>query len=162
MGAAAFLVVKVVSDQPQKCVGGVFVINAIGEPLEFAFNQVELIPSVLWNGVDTRRAASSRLTSSLFEAICITPRLLFVLSDFAIPAPLESLDPLKFDLPTIAVTTNADEATSPATVIWGPVAPNLDESRLYETISSRGLLFEPFLRNKAALREVYNEWADQI
>jgi hypothetical protein len=162
LGAAAFLVIRAVSKEPHTYIGGVFLINAIGEPLEFAFNRVELIPSVLWSGVDMHRAATNRLIHTIFEAINLTPKILFILSDSVAHYSLESFEPLKFDIPAVAVTSSTEESTSPASVIWGPIAPDPEESRLYELISSRGLLFEPFLRTQAALREVYREWSTLI
>ncbi|MGH2353120.1 MAG: hypothetical protein ACRDJN_16055, partial [Chloroflexota bacterium] len=64
LGAAAFLKIGPTS-VGSGFVGALFLMNARGEPLEFAYNRVETPDTVLWRPADLRRHAERRLVTSL-------------------------------------------------------------------------------------------------
>jgi hypothetical protein len=170
LGSAAYLRLFCISDEPQHWAGCLFLINARGEPLEFVFNRVELLPTILWGAGSARSAATRRLIGTLFDAVELTPALIFVSECDATDEVFGANRSVLPDVPDIRVTVphasvnggSDDTDARTVTVIWGSRHPNANASRLYDIIVERGLLFEPFARALLGLREVYPEWASLI
>jgi len=115
-----------------------------------------------------RRHAERRLTTSLLSIAESEPRLLFCLAD-EVSVELLTQD-IEIDVPVGRVERPAGQVAAPdaddgnlppvpyaAHVIW-QTAPPLEGSparALFEKLSARGLLLEPFDRAADALREVY-------
>jgi hypothetical protein len=150
--------------------GALFVVNARGEPLEFAYNRVELPETSLWRRADLRRHAERSLATSLFAVCNRTPRLLLCLAD-EVQSELFCQD-LRVALPVarigqpLAATSfaagEAEEAVAepePLQLFWfpAPPAPESAERALFDRLRTRGLLLEPFDRAATGLREVYDE-----
>ena len=170
LGAAAFLRLHCLTDEPQHWAGCVFLINGRGEPLEFVYNRLQLLPTALWREQDAQTAAARRVMTSLFAATVLTPKLLFVLESPMTEALVGVNRSIWPDIPDIRVRRPETDVQSSAsrpekhaiTVIWGSKPPELGASRLYDAIEGRSLLLEPFERALMGLREVYPEWAGLI
>src|SRR5215210_653222 len=77
LGWAAFLHIETPSPGSAERQGALLFINARGEPLEFVYNRIELLSSVLWRPADREMAAVRRLALTLFHAATLNPSLLF-------------------------------------------------------------------------------------
>jgi hypothetical protein len=170
LGTAAYLRLHCLTDEPQHWAGCIFLINGRGEPLEFVYNRLQLMPTVLWREQDAAAAAARRVMTSLFAATVLTPKLLFVLESPMIDSLLGANRSIWPDIPDVRVKLrdrdlqDGDFApeTRPTTVIWGARPPDPSAAKLYSAIDGRSLLLEPFERALIGLREVYPEWAGLI
>jgi hypothetical protein len=167
LGAAGFLKLLPSVSTTGYC-GALFLINARGEPLEFAYNRVEIPNTFLWRKADLRRHAERRLITSLFSVCGRTPRLLLCLAQ-EVDGELFSQEvrvslPVGRISPALQTTAQADieeagtaEAPEPLHLFWFPQAPaeGSEERRLLEHLRSHGLLLEPFERAIIGLREVF-------
>lgn len=150
--------------------GAVFVINALGEPIEFCYSRIETPRTVLWGRSALRRRASSELVAALLKVCSASPILLLCRA--------EETDPELFgeDLRTpvktgrvasslAAVTMNAGDVaeenvgSDALQVVWtdGPPVDESPERALFVRLVSTGLLTEPFERIEAGLAEVRRE-----
>jgi hypothetical protein len=168
LGAAAFLKIEPAA-VGSELLGAFFLINARGEPLEFAYNRVELPNTFLWRPVDLRRHAERELTASLLTVCSRDPRLLLCLAD-EVGSELFCQD-LRIEVPVVRVAQPLKataycaqelqevlDAPDPAHLFWFPAPPATGslERELFERLSQHGLLFEPFERAATGLEEVYS------
>src|SRR5215510_7627040 len=79
LGTVAYLKIEPVADG-SGYLGGLFLINARGEPIEFTYNRIDTPNTFLWRQEDLRRHAARKLTASLFSLCPRTPRLLLCLA----------------------------------------------------------------------------------
>ena len=100
LGSAAFLRI-LPAEGDDAFLGALFLVNAAGEPVEFAYNRLEIVQRFLWRSEDLRRHAARRLTSSLFEICPRLPSMILCLADEA-PAELFSED-ITVELPTARI-----------------------------------------------------------
>jgi hypothetical protein len=166
LGSAGYLALEHAPDG-SGCRGGLLVVNARGEPLEFAYNQVQAPARFLWRPADLRRALERRLTASLLSVCSHQPRLLLCRAE-DVGSALFSLD-IHLDVPVarmdepMAVARRVDRETGEVfedaapQVAWQPEPPAEGslERRLFERLSAHGLLEEPFERAAVGLREVF-------
>lgn len=134
--------------------GALFVMNARGEPVEFAHARVRAPKSVMWRAGDLELRCLESLCVSMFEACPVAPDILLCLAREVAPAFFE--ERIRPDLPVGRIVL--DESTGVISEQW-IVEPCREsgQRRLFESISDRGLLLEPFERAEAGLREVYKE-----
>jgi len=167
LGAAAYLTLRPAAGS-SGYVGALFLVNARGEPLEFAYNRVETPDTFLWRVLDLRRHAQRKLTASLLSTCARTPRLLLCQAD-EVPSELFCQD-LRLEIPVGRVgdplkatpysgveAEERVEQPAPLHLFWFPAAP-ADESgerRLLDRLRAHGLLLEPFERAALGLREVF-------
>lgn len=149
--------------------GALFTINARGEPIELVYNAIETPHPLLWRPADLRRHAERRLTTSLLSIAESEPLLLFCLSDevsvelltqdVEIDAPVGRVERPAHERGTNTDATDDSLPPVPSSVhvFWqtAPPSEGSPERVLYEQLSARGLLLEPFDRAADALREVY-------
>ena len=178
LGLAMFLRIER-SARGSTYLGALFTINARGEPIELVYNALETPHPLLWRPADLRRHAERRLTTSLLSVAESAPRLLFCLAD-EVGVELLSQD-VQVDLHVGRVDRPAESTHRPVDqadparahrgaesrvlpaisgsvhVVWQPAPPAEDspERALFEQLSARGLLLEPFDRAADALREIY-------
>ena len=161
-GTAAFL--KFERETTAGLKGAVFVINSVGEPLEFTFARVDVRASVLWRPGDAQRSAMGQLARVLFPALSIRPDCLLMLA-VEVP-PRLFLDDIRLELPACRIGGEAavhavDEVVERIDdvqhLFWiGPQPEPNDRSRaLLNALRGRDLLMEPFERATLALREAY-------
>jgi len=168
LGSAAYL--KVESSRDGACAhGGLFVMTARGEPLEFGYNRVRVPQPFLWREADLERHVQRRLTASLLSVCSQQPRILLCLAgevgiwlfgkDLQVEVPVARLAPptpaRRVDHTTGEVLEDDDRPL--ANVSWQPEAPDAGslERDLFDHLATHGLLLEPFERAAAGLREVY-------
>ncbi|HET6382331.1 MAG TPA: hypothetical protein VFJ58_02980 [Armatimonadota bacterium] len=176
LGAAAFLHVEAPSQNNAQRYGALLFLNARGEPLEFAYNRVELIGNALWRPADRAVAAVRRLAATLFQAVTLTPTLLLCRADTVPPYLFGPEGQIELQFPVGRVATAAEAVGySPREaqvsletadrdgeliqthVFWTPEAPVDRAADLFTRISRRGLVLEPFERAGKGLREVYGD-----
>jgi hypothetical protein len=154
--------------------GGLFLINARGEPVEFTYNRIDTPNTFLWRQDDLRRHAARKLTASLFSLCPRTPRLLLCLAqevgselfcqDLQVSIPVCRIAPANETVSSPSEETKDTLAVSePIQVFWFPGKPAEDslELRLLHLLATRGILREPFERASIGLREVYRANNDQ-
>ena len=165
-GSAGYLKLEASPDYAC-CLGALLVISARGEPLEFGYNRVRVPEPFLWRKGDLRRHIQRRLTASLLSVCSQQPRLLLCLAS-EVDAPLFGVD-LQLEVPVARVAPPVPHRVNPATgevleeestppqVAWQPAAPHDGSAArlLFEHLTARGLLLEPFERALIGLREVY-------
>src|SRR5579859_2567436 len=115
LGAAGFL--KVEPLPGTGAVIGLFVVNARGEPLEFAFNRLELTHPFLWTERLARAHLERRLVTSVLSVCSHNPRLLLCLVS-ELDETLLGRD-LRLEVPLARITP-------PAHVSWQPTPPDKD------------------------------------
>jgi hypothetical protein len=174
LGSAGFLKLEPLVGHNRLTIGtlaGLLVINARGEPLEFAFNRVELRHPVLWGERVARCHLQRRLVASLLSVCSYDPRLLVCLDDeidadlFGRELRIEvAIARLGAILPAKRVVDHTtgevlDESSPVIPVTWATAQPSDDsaEHRLFERLGAHGLLLEPFERASLGLREVYSQ-----
>lgn len=155
LGSAGFLKLESLVGDDRLSLGaaaGLLVINARGEPLEFAFNRLELRSPGLWGPGRARGALQRRLVASLLSVCSHDPRLLVCLDD-EIDVHLFGRE-LRLEVPVARV-----QASPPMLVTWqrSPPADGSAELRLFERLGARGLVLEPFERAALGLREVFSD-----
>jgi hypothetical protein len=168
LGSAAFLKLER-SSNDACCLGALFVISALGEPLEFAYNRVRVPHPYLWRPTDLRSYMERRLTMSLLSVCSQQPRLIVCLAS-EVSTGLFSQG-LQVEVPVARVSEAPpirrrvdpvtgevlEEQEAPPHVAWQPAPPDDGSAvcRLWEHLTAHGLLMEPFARASVGLREVY-------
>ncbi len=170
LGAAAYLKIER-SENGAAYLGGLLLINARGEPLEFTYNRVDLPQSFLWRPADLRRHAGRKLAVSLFDACGTNPRLLFCLDDEiageVFSQDIEVAIPVGRLSPAAGGEGSGEPVAAPeaVNVFWdrAPPRPDSVERQLFDRLSTHGLLLEPFERALIGLHAVYaGEAGDQF
>ena len=163
LGAAGFF--RILPDAaPGAYRGALFLVNAHGEPLEFAYNRIRLPQPFLWRAEDVAPYAARRLAASLFEICPREPALLLCLAgevgaalftrdlDLAVPASRMTIEGIAPDN-----GEEAEDAINGARLLWAGRRPTADAParRLLDRLAECDLLSEPFERTAAGLCEVY-------
>ncbi|MCC6177986.1 MAG: hypothetical protein IT305_22015 [Chloroflexi bacterium] len=120
LGAAGFLKVER-AGSGTLYLGGLFLINARGEPLEFVYNLVETPHTFLWRPADLRRHAHRELLVSLFSACVGTPSLLFCLADEVVREVVATDVELLIPVGRVEHAEQVEGAASPAAPSSAPV-----------------------------------------
>lgn len=155
-------------------VGGLLLIDARGEPVEFTYNRVAAKHRFLWRERDLKRAVSRELLASLLDICPKSPSAIFCLAREVEPALL--LEDIDIQMP-VARVADANEnigvageeeherldAASNVQLFWvrGRPSDATPAHRLVERLAGRGLLLEPFDRVLAGLREAYELSPDE-
>lgn len=168
LGIAGYLKIQPAEDATGY-LAALFLINARGEPIEFTYNRIETPHTFLWRQVDIRRHATRKLTASLLSLCPKMPRLILCLAeevgselfcqDIQLSVPVCRIAPAIKALPYSATEIqDSIEAEGPMNLFWYPEKPSDDsiELKLLLTLSTKGLLTEPFERALIALKEVYS------
>jgi hypothetical protein len=171
LGTAAFLKIEP-SARDSVYLGALFVVNARGEPIEFAYNLIETPHSFLWRPADLRRHAERKLTASLLDTCEAAPRLVLCLADevggelfgrdIEVSVPVGRIDRSLQAAPAGAEVREVPDLPEPVHLFWypAPPTPGSAERRLFDQLSGQGLLLEPFERAAFGLREVYGPKED--
>ena len=161
-GSVAFL--KFQQEAAGGLQGAVFVMNGVGEPLEFTFARVDVRVSVLWRPGDAHRSAVAQLARVLFPALSSRPECLLMLAS-EVP-PRIFLDDILLELPACRVGGEAsvhaaDEVLERINdlqhLFWiGPQPEPNDRARaLIDSLRARDIITEPFERATVGLGEAY-------
>lgn len=179
LGVAAFLHIAPPREGDAHRYGALFIINARGEPLEFAYNRLELQEPVLWRTLDREQAAVRRLAVSLFEAVTLSPSLVLCRADavgphifgdggLALSIPVVRLAPAQAlvgyvgrEAQQVIETVDEHGECHDIHLFWTPRPPDDGPvATLFSRLLARGLTLEPFARAQQGLCEVYgDQWA---
>lgn len=178
LGEAAFLYLEPGPEPEGGLHGAVLLLNALGEPLEFAYNRIKSRhgPS-LWRAGEQSAGAARRLVASLLECVEGSPRLLLCRADFIGSGVLGPAGLLQTQIPVARIALPDEAGGSEeenetildipipdargesclARVFWSPPGLPADHpaAALFARLALCGLLLEPFERARAGLREVY-------
>ena len=166
LGTAAFLRIEQ-SARDSVYLGALFVVNARGEPIEFAYNLIETPHSFLWRPADLRRHAERKLIASLLDTCEAAPRLMLYQAeevggelfgrDIEVSVPVGRIARSLQAAPAGAEVREVPDLPEPVHLFWYPAPPSQGsvERRLFDQLSGQGLLLEPFERAAFGLREVY-------
>jgi hypothetical protein len=152
IGQAAFFDV-VWSEEDRALYGGMLIIDGKGQPLEFVHNSAAAPSGFLWDEETIRAHGIAQVTHSLFDGCRREPDLLVC------PASLASPEFCRTELaPTLPFAQVVPETeTTPAE--WGwvnePPTSGMRASVIAEELLRRGMVIEPFVRLRLALRVVY-------
>lgn len=163
LGAAGYL--RILGDAaPGAYRGGLLLVNARSEPLEFAYARIRLPRTGLWREADQVPYAARRLAGSLFEVCPRAPALLLCLAsetgaelftrDLALAVPVARLAAAGA---TPGEGEDVEDTPCGARLLWAGRRPGVDAParRLLERLAERGLLAEPLDRAAVGLDEVY-------
>lgn len=153
-----------------------FVIDARGEPAEFTYASIRAPSSFLWRPDDLRLHCLRSLCCAVFDACPAEPLLLLCLAEEV--GPFLFSEHIQVQLP-VARLSAADSvvSVSPAETVedlsqtdsqsgvslyWTSMPKEESPARqLVNSLSTRGLLLEPFQRAELGLHEVYAELLKQ-
>jgi hypothetical protein len=163
LGAAGYL--RIVSDgAPGAYRGGLLLVNARSEPLEFAYARIRLPRTGLWREADRAPYAARRLAGSLFEVCPRAPALLLCLAgetgaelftrDLALAIPVARLAAAGA---APGEDEDAEDTAGGVRLLWAGRRPGVEAParRLLERLAERELLAEPLDRAATGLDEVY-------
>jgi hypothetical protein len=165
LGSVAYLKIEA---YPLGYRGALFLIDSQGVPIEFTYTCIPVPHSFLWRQTDMKRQVERKITTSLLSLCPHTPGLILCLAaevssdlfcqDIRVSLPicriaLESNDGICSSLES----RQAIDYTPPAQLFWYPSPPSSESqaNRLFNKLIAADLLFEPFERASAGLKEVY-------
>lgn len=147
--------------------GALFLVNARGEPVDFAFSRIDLPASFLWRAGEAKRQAVASLAAVLFQACPKTPSLLLALSHEVHPRVFT--EDLLVEVPLCRIT-EGDNVPYPAGesmetlsdtvhLFWVGQVPDGEGPgrRLLEALHGRQLTIEPFERAARGIDEAFRE-----
>jgi hypothetical protein len=145
--------------------GALFLVNARGEPVDFAFSRIDIPASFLWRAGEAKRQAVASLVAVLFQACPKTPSLLLALSDEVHPRVFTEDLLVEVPLCRIAEGHNApysageslETLSDTVHLFWVGEAPQADgiPRRLLEALHGHGLTVEPFERAALGIDEAF-------
>jgi hypothetical protein len=171
LGSAAFFRIQQHDDGFR---GALFLVDARGEPVEFAYNRLELLQRFLWRPDQLRRHVARRLATSLFEICPRAPRIVLCRAE-EVDAEVFAQEVVL----SVPVARVADESAligqaaveqrellggeDGVQLFWvgSPPATDSPERGLVDELAKRGLLTEPFERATVGLAEVYGDEAER-
>lgn len=151
-GSAGYLCMQ---DEAGGLRGALFVVNELGEPVEFSFSRVDVPSSFLWRAGEARRHAARALTMVLFDAVASTPDVL-VSTPQDVPSVV-LVDDLEVEVPVChLVRTMVRDEGDDLHAVWlnGQPEEGTPAQRVLRSLLARKLALEPFERAGVALDEV--------
>ena len=145
--------------------GALFLVNARGEPVDFAFSRIDLPASFLWRSGEAQRKAVASLAAVLFQACPKTPALLLALSDEVHPRLFTEDLLVEVPLCRVAEAENipysagelVETLSNTFHLFWVGQSPEPQSSgrRLLEALQARQLTTEPFQRAAHGIEEAF-------
>lgn len=153
-GSAGYLCFRE-GDGGKSLLGALFIVNELGEPIDFCYSRIDVPASFLWRAGEARRTASRSLTIALFNA---APGSLDVIVSTPgdVPATVLTED-LEIDVPVCHLALerggNEDDLVH-TTWLNGQPADDTPARQVLQSLFARKLALEPFSRAEQALHEV--------
>lgn len=147
--------------------GALFLVNARGEPIDFAFSRIEVPSSFLWRPGEARRHAVASLASVLFEACPKPPCLLMALADEVHPRVFT--EDIVVDVPLCRIAEGdtvryaedetVEDLSNTLHLFWLRQPPDEGTTArvILHALQSRQLAIEPFDRAAVGLEEAFRE-----
>jgi hypothetical protein len=153
--AALLRVLRVDAAGDTAFVGGLLLVNAYAEPVEFVHNRMSVPETSLCSPDRLPSFAAKSLVASLFHG-CARAPLFVVLAEDELDDEL-FVRRLAVGVPVGAIRAGDSSTTAEPAVRWLGVAPASDsgEAALLQTLSERRLLSDALARAGEGLRAVY-------
>ncbi len=147
--------------------GALFLVNARGEPVEFAFSRIDVPASFLWRIGEAKRLAVASLAVALFQACPKVPSLLLALAaevypqlfteDIALEVPICRIADAE-DIPH-AISETTETLSSALHLFWVKKPPGEGSlaRRLLDALQTRQITTEPFERAARGIDEAFRE-----
>jgi hypothetical protein len=152
IGQAAFFDV-IWSEEDRALYGGMLIIDGKGQPLEFVHNSAAAPSGFLWDEETVRARGIAEVAHSLFDGCRREPDLLVC------PASLASPDFCRAELAPMLPFAQVAPETETTPAEWGwvnePPTSGMRAAIVAEELLRRGMVVEPFVRLRLALRVVY-------
>lgn len=133
--------------------GALFVMDERGEPVEFTHSRMRAPKALLWRPDDARSYCVRTMCASMFDVCPVTPTLILCMAEEVGPDVFTR--DLLLDIPVGRVSCSED-ASAPQVDWTTPLGDRSPARRLFDLLSARGLLIEPFGRAETGLYEVYS------
>ena len=166
LGLAGYL--RFISEDDGRGVrGALFLVNARGEPVDFAFSRIDVPASFLWRAGEAKRHAIASLAAVLFHACPKAPSVLLALSDevhprlftedLVVEVPLCRV--AEGDTVPYSVDESVDALSGRLHLFWVGQTPDGDSParRVLSALQSRQLTTEPFERAAKGIDEAFRE-----
>ena len=166
LGLAGFL--RFVSEENGRGIrGALFLVNARGEPIDFAFSRIDIPASFLWRAGEARRHAVANLAAVLFQACPKAPSVLLALADevnprlftedLVVEVPLCRV--AEGDTVPYSVDESVEALSSTLHLFWVGQTPDDTSTarRVLSALQSRQLTTEPFERAANGIEEAFRE-----
>lgn len=166
LGTAGYL--RFVSEDGGRGIrGALFLVNARGDPMDFAFSRIDVPASFLWRSGEAKRHAVASLAAVLFQACPKAPSLLLALSEEVHPRLFT--EDLIVEVPLCrvaeggsvpyAVVESVETLSSTLHLFWVGQTPddNSTARRVLGALQSRQLTTEPFERAAKGIEEAFRE-----
>lgn len=127
--------------------GAILIVNARGEPVHFLYNKVRVISHFMWREEDLALGANRRLLQSLLSVCPVMPVLMLCQASETAEQLFEH-----HTIPFVGRIATGERLE----VTWYPQtpAPGTPAGTLWEMLSTRGLLYEPFTRAAKGMAEI--------
>jgi hypothetical protein len=147
--------------------GALFIVNARGEPLDFAFSRIDVPASFLWRAGEAKRHAVASLAAVLLRACPEAPAVLLALADEVHPRLFT--EDIAVEVPVcrvaqgetvpFAAEESVEELNNALHLFWVGQLPAEGSlaRRLVEALHSRQLTTEPFERAAKGLDEAFRD-----
>ncbi|MCL5103295.1 MAG: hypothetical protein M1133_04170 [Armatimonadetes bacterium] len=136
--------------------GALFIMDALGEPVEFTYARIRAPKTLLWRPADLNDYCVRSMCVSMFDTCPVSPLLILCLANEVGPDVFTKH--ISVSLPVGRLSESG--TPSEVAVDWAiPPEADLPAKRLFDTLAARGLLMEPFERVETGLREVYSDAA---
>jgi hypothetical protein len=166
LGLAGYL--RLITEEKGRGIrGALFLVNARGEPVDFAFSRIDVPVSFLWRTGEAKRSAVASLVAALFQACPKVPSLLLARS--AEVYPLLFTEDLVLEVPVCRVADGADAApaiseasetlSNAIHLFWvgQPPEEGSPARRLLDALQARHIITEPFQRAARGIEEAFRE-----
>ena len=166
LGLAGYL--RFISEENGRGIrGALFLVNARGEPVDFAFSRIDVPASFLWRAGEAKRHAVASLAAVLFHACPKAPSALLALSDEVHPRLFT--EDLVVEVPLCrvaegdnvpcAVDESVEALSSTLHLFWVGQTPddNSMARRVLSALQSRQITTEPFERAAKGIEEAFRE-----
>jgi hypothetical protein len=147
--------------------GALFLVNARGEPVDFAFSRIDVPASFLWRPGEAKRQAVASLAAVLLKACPKTPSLLLALSNEVHPGVFT--EDVLVEVPLCRITEadnvpysegeSSETLSDTVRLVWVGQVPKGEgpARRLLEALHGRQLTIEPFERAGRGIDEAFRE-----
>jgi hypothetical protein len=147
--------------------GALFLVNARGEPVDFAFSRIDVPASFLWRAGEARRHAVASLAGTLLQACPKVPSVLIALANEVHPRLFT--EDLVVDVPTCRMAEGAtvpyaaeelmETLSGTLELSWVGKPPGEDSParRVLVALQSHQLTTEPFERAAKGIEEAFRE-----
>ena len=162
LGCAAYLDIVWMAE-PRAFYGALLLMDGKGQPLEFVHNSLTAPSGFLWPEAQVRVTGTAALAHSLFEACRRDPDLLVCRDSLGSPDFCRTELAPAIPFAQVSVTGQGEDAPLEWSWINEPPTSGMRAYSLYQELTRRGFVLEPFERLREGLRVTYPQadWEEQ-